>query len=287
MDDFSLAIPGLSFEFDAHDMQRAQVHSPLCDATIYLHGAHLTHWQPRGESPVLFLSRSSEFAPDRAIRGGVPIIFPWFGARENKASHGWARRSEWKIESARERDGEIEIVFGLASRDVPESEQACGLRFLVRAGAGMTMQLEIENKSDSPLVFQSALHTYFAVADIREVEIEGLCGAEFLDKVAGLQRVETQARLRVDGEIDRIYASQATVTIDDMKLARRIIVEKSGSNETVVWNPWIDKAAALPDFGDDEWSQMLCVETAKTSEIELAPRQTHRMTVTVRVEKYD
>jgi D-hexose-6-phosphate mutarotase len=233
------------------------------------------------------MSGKSAFATDKPIRGGVPVIFPWFGPRAGhpeSPAHGFARTAEWQVESLSEDgDGCITAAFQLAADDKTKElwPQDFVLRYRVAVGARLTLILEVENTSTAPFNFENALHTYLAVGDARQTSTAGLEGADYLDKTDNLQRKnQGQDPIRITAETDRVYEStRKTCVVDDPVLKRRITVEKSGSQTTVVWNPWIAKAAALPDFGDDEWPGMLCVETANAgaNAITLAPGQTHSM----------
>jgi D-hexose-6-phosphate mutarotase len=258
-------------------------------AEIYLHGAHVTRWDPAGGRPVLWVSRSSAFAPGRPIRGGVPICFPWFGAHPTdpgQPGHGFARIREWRLVAtpeARARGDEDAAVaeFELASTEPPHQAwpHAFAARYRVVLGRALTMQLEITNTGSASISFEEALHTYFAVSDVRSTPISGLEGRPYLDKVAGLaERVQPEEPIRFTAETDRVYLDTlATCTIHDPGWKRRITVAKQGSNSTVVWNPWVDKARAMPDFGDDEWPEMVCVETANVgaNRVTLAPGERH------------
>jgi len=279
-------IPGVAtFEAGAGGLLRLAIDSPLAAAHIYLHGAHVTHFQPKGAAPVLFMSRQSYFAPGKPIRGGVPLIFPWFGPRAGHPeapAHGFARTTEWCIESlAIDGDQVVTAVFQLGATDQTRAAwpHDFSLRFRVAVGHTLTMTLEVENTSDAPFTFEDALHTYFAVSDVRQTATTGLENTDYLDKTAGLQRTPQGTEpIRITQETDRLYENtHTTCAVDDTGLKRRITIEKSGSQTTVVWNPWIAKAAAMQDFGDDEWPAMLCLETANAgaNAIPLAPSQTH------------
>ena len=151
------------------------------------------------------------------------------------------------------------------------------------------MSLEVENRDEREFTFEEALHTYFAVSDIADVTISGLERTPYLDKVGGLtQRTQDDMPIRFSGETDRAYLeTMATCSIDDPGLQRRIVVSKDNSRSTVVWNPWIAKARAMQDFGDEEWRGMVCVETANVgvAAVPLAPGERHRMTVSLAVER--
>jgi glucose-6-phosphate 1-epimerase len=255
--------------------------SPHSEAEILLHGAHLTRWQPRDAENVIFVSSQSAWQADKPIRGGVPICFPWFGphARHSDAPlHGWARLCEWQLQSAA--DGEAVLTL---ERDDWQ------LLFRVRAGHDLELALEIRNRAAHARRCEAALHTYFAVGDIEQVAVHGLYEAEYLDKNENFTRkTETEAAISIAGETDRIYFSHATVEIEDVANARKVLVEKSGAGATVVWNPGREKAAMLPDFGDDEWRTMLCVETAAVSDcaLEVGPQATHIISARIRLEEY-
>ena len=288
-------IPGIAtFHDQPGPFPRLRLTTALATAEIALQGAHVTHFQPAGAAPVLFLSQASHFAPGQPIRGGVPVCFPWFGARAGRPespAHGFARIMPWEVESlAGTHDLGATAVLRLASSD--ETRAVWPHDFIARLRIEVTRQLtlalEIENTGATPFQCEEALHTYFAVGDVREVSITGLEGASYLDKLDGLRRKQLgSAPLRIEAETDRVFpGSGATCVIHDPELARRIVIERSGSQTTVVWNPWIAKAAAMADFGDDEWPRMLCIETANTGSdaITLGPGARHAMQATIRLD---
>lgn len=163
------------FEAGQGGLVRAVINSPQAQGEIYLHGAHITQFQPAGHAPVLFLSEESNFAPDKAIRGGVPICFPWFGPRQGDESapmHGLARLVEWDVESVSEGENATQIVLRYAPASPPHPAWPhCELRYLVTFGSALKMQLEVKNIGDKSFTFEEALHTYFQVGDARQIEI--------------------------------------------------------------------------------------------------------------------
>jgi glucose-6-phosphate 1-epimerase len=288
-------IPGvLRFEAGPKGLIRAIVATPQAGAQVYLHGAHVTHYQPRGERPVLFMSARSWFEPGKPIRGGVPIVFPWFGPRAGDPAapaHGFARLAEWRMESATQAaDGSVTLVLGLEASKAthPAWPHGYELRYRVTVGSTLELVLEVRNSSAQAMTFEEALHTYLAVSDVRQVSIVGLAGTQYLDKTDGMRR-KTQGPepIRITGETDRVYLNmRMTCVVDDAKGGRRLAVKKSGSDVTVVWNPWIAKAQAMPDFGDDEWPRMLCIETCNAADhaVTLPPGHRHEMRATIRSE---
>lgn len=286
-------IPGTTFHDTSGGLVHIAIATPLATAEVYLQGAHITRYQPAGAAPVLFLSGKTHLAPGKAIRGGVPIIFPWFGARvghPESPAHGFARTMEWDIESLVRRDnGDIHLVLRFSSSAATLAQWAheFTLRHRITIGTQLHMALEVENRGDAPFTFEEALHTYFTVGDVRSSGVTGLENTSYFDKVDANQRKrEGSEPIRFIGETDRVYLDTTTTcTVHDPVLARRIVVEKTGSATTVVWNPWAAKAKAMSDFRDDEWPGMLCIETTNAAEnhITLPPNSTHTMTATVRV----
>lgn len=257
-----------------------QLRSDHSTAEICPHGAHVTGFQKHGEAPLLFMSAASEFHVDKPIRGGVPVIFPWFGGREGMVAHGFARLAEWDLAAASVLPcGSVKVCFRLPADDPHR------VTFDVTVGASLTMELTVANSGAAPFSFESCLHTYFEIGDIRQVRVVGLQGVRYHDQLLAADRTETAAAICFGAETDRIYQdSGATVEIIDPVLERTIEVSKTGSKSTVVWNPWIEKSRRMPDFGDDEYLRMVCVESGNVREhtVTLAPGEQSRLTVEVR-----
>jgi glucose-6-phosphate 1-epimerase len=284
----------LRFDTGPGGLVCAEISTPAAEAVLYLQGAHLAHWTPRGQRPVLFISPKSFFAAGKAIRGGVPVIFPWFGSRSDGRSgpaHGFARTSQWTVESTRLReDGGVEITLALSSNDATREfiEADFRLRFRVTVGSELEMELETSNEAKTPFPFEEALHTYLAVGDVRQASVSGLENTVFVDKTDGFKRKHQGAEpVRIAKETDQVHLNTLTTcTVWDPRWARRIVIEKSGSASTVIWNPWIDKTKGLSDMNADGWEQMICVETANAAEnqIVLTPGASHKLTARIRVE---
>ena len=263
-------IPGRVTFLDGNGgLPKIEIKTPWSEAEIYLHGAHVTHFQRKGEAPLLFMSQCSRFQKGAPIRGGIPIIFPWFGAREGQTQHGFARIKHWELKEIGSRaNGEIVAAFTLP--DSPEAAlwPSFSAEYSVTVGEALSAELKIKNTSSQDLVFENCLHTYFNVQEISGISVRGLKGAEYLDQLSGFARKrEENDAIKIAAETDRIYLNTtATVEIHDHNLKRRILVEKAGSNSTVLWNPWIAKSQQMPDFGNDEYHNMVCVESCKVAE---------------------
>ncbi len=274
----------------------AQITTEACSATLYLQGAHLAHWQPAGQKPVLFLSDRSNFAEGKAIRGGVPVIFPWFGqrtgARTDGPMHGFARTEVWQVALAAFSDKDLHLTLTLGPSD--ESRKLGFDHFRVAyelvLGSTLTMRISVVNHAETPLHFEEALHTYFAVGEPEHLRIYGLGHTEFLDKTDSFKRkTQTEDVLTLHQTTDRPYLNTtATVTLEDPDLSRRIVVAKQGSKTTVVWNPWSQVAATLADFPPEGWRSMTCIETANAADnaLTLQPKEAHTMEAKISIEPF-
>jgi glucose-6-phosphate 1-epimerase len=284
----------LRFEEGPGGLVRAVISTRDAEADLYLQGAHLTHWTRQGQRPILFVSPKSLFAPGKAIRGGVPIIFPWFGARGDGKpgpAHGFARSMEWTVEGTRLRDGgNVEITLALAPNGVTRSffEPVFHLRFRVVVGPELEMELETRNDGTEPFTFEEALHNYLAVADIRQTSVSGLEDTIYIDKTDGFKRKKQgNEPVRIAKETDQVHLNtKSACVVHDSVWNRRIKVEKMGSDSTVIWNPWIDKTASMSDMAAESWQEMVCVETANAADnaIQLRPGAIHKLSATIRVD---
>ena len=285
---------GLVVEAGAGGLQRARVDSARAEALIYLQGATVTHFQPRGATPVLFLSNRTPWAAGRAIRGGVPLVFPWFGAHASQPkapAHGFARTRAWRLVGSQATDDAVVVELALDDDEASRSSawpRAFQLRYRVSVGAALGLSLDVVNTSAQAFSFEAALHTYLAVGDVRAVAITGLENATYIDKVDGMTRKRQGTEpLRLTGETDRVFVgTRSRCVVEDRVLARRLTVDKTGSATTVVWNPWSAKAAGIADLEPDDWRRMVCVETANAADdaVILAPGERHVMTATIRAD---
>lgn len=257
-------------------------------AEIYLHGAHVTHFQKNGEPPLIFMSRKSHFKNGEPIRGGVPIVFPWFGPREGSVAHGYARLREWNLtKTSADANENVKLVFVLPDDvSVKANWPVAKVNFIVTVSDKLTMELAVANLSPENFTFENCLHTYFQIGDINQISISGLEQLPFDDFAAGAngaRRAAENSILKIIKETNRVYFdSPQTVDVRDEKLKRIIRVEKHNSKSTVVWNPWTTQK--LPDdFDPPEYQNMVCVESGnvKQNKITLPPNQTFELKVIV------
>lgn len=260
-------------------------------ARISVYGGHVLSYIPAGGKDALFVSEKSLFEPGKAIRGGIPVCWPWFGPHPGDQSlplHGFIRTLQWRVESRR--DGADSSEVTLECRSTGETKKIWPHDFrvtlAVTVGERLVIDVSTHNGGSEPFSVADAFHTYFRVGDISRVAVRGLASASYDDRV-GEPCVRTQAGdVAITGETNRIYRSAAACDIVDASLGRTITVEKSGFPETVVWNPWIERAKAMADFADDEYVSMVCVEAASVGadSFTVLPGATvaQRMTISVK-----
>lgn len=273
-------------------LPKLRIENAQATAEVYLHGAHLTAFRPRGHNEVLWMSPLAQFQAGKAIRGGVPVIWPWFGphATDNsKPQHGFARTAEWQV-SATEAlaDGRTQVQLQLVDSAATRAlwPHAFELDLMITVGAELKIELTSRNTGDQPFSAGGALHSYFTVGDVAKISIEGLAGREYIDQLDGNQLKQQTGEVRITAEMDRIYVdSTDTCIIHDAVLARQIQVRKAGSHTTVVWNPWQQKAEAMTDFSDEGYGNMVCIEAANAVDdvVQLAPGEAHTLSQIIAV----
>jgi D-hexose-6-phosphate mutarotase len=251
----------------------AEMRNPHGEATVALHGGHIITFRPRDHEPVLWLSRNSHFKTGKAIRGGIPVCWPWFADHPtdtDKPAHGFVRAAVWSvIESEKLEDEGTRLKLLIA--DSEETMKLWPHRFRLEIDITVSDTLKTKlittNTDNKPFLYGGALHSYFNISSISNIMIKGLEGCPYIDKVDQGRRKVQDGSVSVKSETDRIYLdTKADCIIEDSGMHRRIGISKNGSRTTVVWNPWSDKARALKDFGDEEFHGMVCVETANADD---------------------
>jgi glucose-6-phosphate 1-epimerase len=268
-----------------------QVTASLATAEIYLHGAQVTSWRPAGADEVLFLSVQSRFEDGKAIRGGIPICFPWFRGKADDAkapAHGVVRTKEWELVSVAQAGEAVVITLAAESDDASRRWWPHEFRAVHRitVGAQLRLELTVTNTGSAPLRFEEALHTYHRVGDAARIRVTGLEATPYLDNMDRNREKMQHGDVAMTGPMDNAYLNtRAALEVIDPVLGRRIRTEKKNSITTVVWNPWESGAKALADLGDDEWRQMACVEASNIlgAAVELAPGEEHAMTAVISV----
>ena len=235
-------------------------------ATVTLYGGHLVSWQTSDGQERLFCSRDSALDGSRAIRGGVPVIFPQFGARGTGMRHGFARVATWQLESTGETDGAAWAQFILQHTDLPEAIAASWpwaftlrLRVAVQ-GQSLELHLSVHNTGEQAFPFSAALHSYFAIDRLSEARVGGLQRVRYSDETPQ-DALQAEEELQFSDKLDRIYYQlPGALTLQAGSATLRL--EQQGFTDAVVWNPGAQDAAALPDLGDDEYQRFICIEPA-------------------------
>jgi glucose-6-phosphate 1-epimerase len=284
----------LRFVAGKAELPFVEIQNGKASAVISTYAGQVLSYKPSGAAEdLLFLSDKAYYQQSKAIKGGVPICWPWFGADPEglgRPAHGFVRNRQWLVlGSETTATAETKLVLGL--QDTPETReiwpQAFELRLEITVGDSLGLALVTRNQGDQAFSITQALHTYFKVGDISQVKVLGLEGKTYLDKVDNGERKTQAGAVTIDGEVDRVYLGAAgELVIADAALQRNIRIASSGSATAVVWNPWAKISAEMGDLEDDDYQRLLCVESANAAEdiVEVAPAGEHRLQVNYRLE---
>lgn len=253
------------------------IENDLASSEISLFGGHILSFKPKHDGQErLWISENAIFDGKKAIRGGVPICWPWFGEHptNNKlAAHGYVRNQCWKLLNTEDTHDGTTISL------TPQTSVGEGLvgkaqlTLVVHIGQQLNIQLHTTNIGDTAFTFNCALHSYFAISDINECELIGLSG-QYLDKTRAYQSFDTPKPYRFNQETDRVHLQQpSTLFIADNN--HQTSIGSSGHDSIVVWNPWQDKSISMSDMADDSYLRMLCVETTITQGQVVKAGETH------------
>ena len=271
------------------------------NALISLHGAHVMSWVPSGQRDVFWLSPASLPEPE-AIRGGVPVCWPWFakqGQTSRAAQHGPVRNLTWQIRAIHtSTDDEVSLTFEpvilspslLAAAGVPVD-----LRVSLQVTLGEVLQqtLHTRNLGNQAFELSQALHSYYAVSHAQRIAIDGIQGLTYTDRLRDLAQDVQSAPFGLDQACDRTYEHPLEVpascshryTLVDPDWQRRIVIDVDGSRSVVVWNPGRENARLMPDVPDAGWPDFMCIEAANAGPdvIRLEPGEEHALTQHLRV----
>lgn len=276
-----------------------RITSAHAELLIAQQGAQVLSYQRLGEPPLLWLSDQAIFRQGKSVRAGVPVCWPWFGnlqrnpqavqamyQGEQAPAHGLARTRDWQLLGIEEADEGLRIEFSLpeAQGDLPGWPNDVELKLLIEMGTQLKITLRSQNMGNDSVTLSQALHSYFAVSDVRQASVEGVESLGYIETLADWALRQQHGALDFAGETDRIYLQvPAVLKIVDPHWNRRITLQSTGSRSAVIWNPWADRAKALPDMADDGWQRMLCIETANVWDdvVTLAPGASHVLSVTI------
>lgn len=283
--------PGMRLGGDAASGPIIEIDRDGHRGRISLFGGQVLEWQPAGHKPVLWLSQSAIFDQITAIRGGIPVCWPWFGTHETEAdwpSHGFARTTVWPYEGADQTDPHVSYL----ALPIREPQTTCWPHasrpnVTYQVGETLSIELVIMNIDPHPIEFSQALHTYFSVGDIEAISISGLENSPHIDKLSGREEPPANAPISIFAETDRIYRHLCgPIELRDLTLKRTITIEHDGATNVIVWNPWDEKSARLGDMGPpDAYRGMVCIETGNVAPdaLSLEPGETHALKTKISV----
>ncbi|MCX4219903.1 MULTISPECIES: D-hexose-6-phosphate mutarotase [Pseudomonas] len=263
-------------------------------------GAHILSYQVDGQPPLIWLNDKAVFKTGKSIRAGVPVCWPWFGifarnpqsvqamrtSEEPAGAHGFVRAMDWELGGIEAEGESLKVEFKLPYPEggFAEWPHQVDLTLTLRLDDQLHISLTSHNRGTDTVSISQALHSYFAVSDVRNVRVEGVDGLDYIETLDDWKTHTQQGDLRFAAETDRIYLdAPPQLSIIDPAWERRIVLNTTGSRTAVIWNPWIDRAAALSDMDNDGWQRMLCIETANVMNdvMNLAPDASHTLGVSV------
>lgn len=286
----SLLSKFISLQSDSNGFEFIVIQHPKFDAAFALHGAHLLHFQLKDQAPTIWLSKSALYNEQKAIRGGVPICWPWFGAAgkslgDNLPAHGFARTSKWEFKGSRELSNGLQIEFLL--KDTPQTRDVWPYQFELTLKATLTDTLKLEliskNTGDKDFSYNAALHSYFNISAPGSCQISGL-NKHYADKLNAGQQKTGDGSLQINAPIDSIYQKATdSVVLCDNGLHRQLHIINAGNDSEVLWTPWIEGARAFTDMPDDGYQTMFCIESAITRQDgqNVAAGQTHTLSTVI------
>jgi len=271
----------------------AMIANKYADANISLYGAQITGFRPIGTLDVLWMSPLSKFEEGSAIRGGVPVCFPWFGPHKLEGTmpqHGFARLMNWDVvETNTTENGGSMLRLQLCSSDKTKEYWPHGFsaEMIFTIGKSLTITLKVTNTSSEPLEYTSALHSYFSLSSIENIAIEGLENTRYQNQLDGGDYIQETPLLKIsEAETRHYYNTENACFIYDPVFNRKIRIDKKGSKNTTVWNPWVETCEEMEDMPDDGYLTFVCLETVNKIDdvIQLAPGETHKTTAKISVE---
>ena len=258
-----------------------------CEVCLY--GGQVLNYRPAGHAPVLWLSPRAIFEEGKPIRGGIPVCWPWFGRHPSNASrpkHGFARLRPWQVRGTSYTSQQSEIRLELREDETTLAlwPHAFELGLRVALDGALNLALTARNRGHEPFTYTQALHSYFFVRQVMDISIRGLEGTRYRDETTDRDNLHQEGPVVIRGETDRVYRrTAAECIIGDPGIGRQITVRKRGSHTTVVWNPWSKPGRHWPDLGGDDYTRMVCVESANAGDdaVTLQPGEAHTLSLTI------
>jgi glucose-6-phosphate 1-epimerase len=284
----------LQFVDIEHGFTYIEINNAKAHATISTYSGQVLSYRPKSQKDdLLFVSDKAYYESGKAIKGGIPVCWPWFGADpddQGRPAHGFVRNRQWEVSGSESlADGSTKVVLGLADSEETREiwPHPFKLNIEITVGDSLGVALVTHNNGDENVTISQALHTYFYVGDIGKVRVLGLDGVEYLDKVDDFAEKTQSGPITINAEVDRIYKGvSGELVIEDESLGRKIRIASSGCSTAVVWNPWSEIAASMADLNDDDYRKMICVETANAGPetVEVAAGSSYRLEAVYTIE---
>lgn len=252
-------------------LQGLAINHDTCHGKVSLYGGQILTWQPRQQQAVLWLSDTSNYTVAKAIRGGIPLCWPWFGGYKDAGNHGFARTQRWQLDSIDIEQHSVTIVLSWQGENIHALwPTAAKLKQRLVFGKDLRQSLTMTNLSEQAVQYSAALHAYLQVSSSQGVSISGLATASFDDKLTGQPGLSAPINQCL-GPIDRIYQHNAQVVLVDNHWQRSIAITPYNTGQTVVWNPGIVTAKTMSDVHNHGENEFVCIEPANTAWQTLAP----------------
>lgn len=283
-----------------NELVAVDINNAFASARIFLQGAQLTRFQPKDNPDVIWCSPTAEYRVGQAIRGGIPICWPWFGALDKNPlaiqqqlsdlhsapAHGFARLAMWQLDHIEDLATHTEVTFSYHHCADHLWPFNCELTIRFDVGRELQMHFMVSNKDTNSFHFSHALHSYFPCESVHLVEVTGLEEAFYIDALDDWNRKQQSGPVQFRREVDRIYLDTAEqLTIQHASEKYSIVVDSNDYACAVVWNPWADKSKRLSGFPDDAYHGMLCVESANVLQYaqSLGPGESQSYALTLRL----
>jgi glucose-6-phosphate 1-epimerase len=277
----------LQFVDIEHGFTYIEINNAKAHATISTYSGQVLSYRPKSQKDdLLFVSEKAYYEDGKAIKGGIPVCWPWFGADPDdlgRPAHGFVRNRQWEVTGSESlANGATKVVLAMVDGDQTREiwPHPFKLSIEITVGDSLKVALVTHNSGDESIIISQALHTYFYVGDISKVQVLGLDGIDYIDKVDEFAEKTQSGPVTINGEVDRIYKGvTGELVIDDASLGRRIRIASRGCSTAVVWNPWSEIAASMGDLDDDDYKKMICVEAANAGPetVEIAAGSEYRL----------
>lgn len=266
-------------------LQLLHIENKVCNGIIALQGAHVLSWVPLSGAEMIWVSEASAYEAGKAIRGGIPVCWPWFGPKANKSSHGFARTNAWKVDEVKEDANQTTVSLSLPVDILLQHVEYAHLALSINISFGeqLTVSLSTTNKGQEAVSLSEALHTYFKIHDVEHIKISGLDNATYTDKLNQFSKHTQVGDIIIDKGTDRVYHSNKDIVLQNTDNNKIINITAQGSQETVVWNPWVKQTGKMIDMTPNGYRTMVCIEAANVTPILISPGEVHVLTQKISV----